>query len=251
MWLILCSSDDKPALWAYQNLKALGLAPLQLVTAEMLACSLRWQHSLGKNGANVAIGLADGCTIHSGRVRGVLNRLTSIPMLHLQIAKPGDREYAAQELTAFFTSWLYALPPPVLNQPTPQGLCGSNLHASEWIALAARAGLPTAKYSQTSRQPLEQINTDGKFVPRAVPTKTLIAVGRHVVGHPASRDMQQGCCRLAQLSRTALLGIHFSLGRAGAWTFAGATPFPDLRLGGRDLIAALAKEFLGEGEGGA
>ena len=64
-------------------------------------------------------------------------------------------------------------------------------------------------------------------------------------GGPGRRDhathhIRQGCRRLAELSHTALLGVEFTTSSAGPWTFAGATPMPDLRLGGEALLDALA-----------
>ncbi|NER81468.1 MAG: hypothetical protein F6K42_18255 [Leptolyngbya sp. SIO1D8] len=41
------------------------------------------------------------------------------------------------------------------------------------------------------------------------------------------------------LAHTELLGIDFVPDANGHWIFAGATPIPDLRLGGSLLIAAL------------
>jgi hypothetical protein len=58
---------------------------------------------------------------------------------------------ARQELTAFFLSWLYALALPVINRPTPQGLAGQRRQRSEWLWLAAHAGLPMPRYRQTSQ----------------------------------------------------------------------------------------------------
>ena len=92
MWLILCSSDDLPAFWAYEGLKTRGLAPLELVRAETLAYA-RWEHRLGIDGVCFNMTLPDGRRIHNEDVRGVLNRLTCVPSESLLLIHPSDREY--------------------------------------------------------------------------------------------------------------------------------------------------------------
>jgi hypothetical protein len=248
MWLVLCTSNDVAALWAYQGLKAGGLAPLELVRAEVLAYSVHWEHRLGADGVHVAITLADGRRIRSDTLRGVLNRLSWAPPEHLVMAHPGDRDYATQELTAFYLSWLYALPGPVLNQPTPQGLSGQWRHVSEWVWLASKAGLPTPEYRQSSHDYLDEMGVERRLVPTSTPVNTVLVVAEHVVGAPAPPDILKGCQRLAELSRTELLGVEFAAGSAGPWTFTGATPWPDLRLGGQALLDVLASVLRGEVE---
>src|SRR6266568_3968496 len=110
MYLVLGSSDDPSVQWVVHGLQARGLAPLEWVSAEMLARALRWEHSLGAAGVRLAVTLADGRTIHSDAIRGVVNRLVSVPTEGLHAAHPLDRDYAVQELAAFFLSWLHALP---------------------------------------------------------------------------------------------------------------------------------------------
>lgn len=239
MWLILCGTDDLPALWAFQGLGARGLAPLELVSAPLLAYSLRWEHRLDGNGAGTVLTLADGRTLQGGEVRGTLNRLRSLPFAHLEHAAPGDREYARTELLALFASWLHALPPPVLNRPAPESLVGRDRHLSEWVWLAARAGLPTPPYAESS-DPAGAPAAGARPVPIFTPWRTVFVVAGRAVGE-APDGVLEGCLRLANLAETALLGIDFAAtAAAGPWTFAGASPFPDLRLGGPALLDALS-----------
>src|SRR5215831_121797 len=79
MHLVLCSSSDPGALWAFRELRAQGLTPLELVTTEMLALSTRWEHRLGEQGVTTSFDLPDGRRVASTDVRGVLNRLLSPP----------------------------------------------------------------------------------------------------------------------------------------------------------------------------
>jgi hypothetical protein len=248
MWLVLYASMDDSALWASQGLQARGLKPLECVSAEMLAQSQRWEHRVDAQGATIDITLADGRHIRNDAIQGVLNRLVCVPFEPLRLAHPVDREYASQELTAFCLSWLYALPSPVINRATPQGLAGQWRHRSEWLRLAACAGLPTPLYRETSEDAREERDWQGRFVPSDTPVQTVFVVADQVVGTALPSHIRHGCRRLAELSHTALLGVEFTAGSAGAWTFAGATPLPDLRLGGETLLDALAGALRGQQE---
>ncbi len=240
MWIVFCSGEDVSALWAYQELRARGLQPLELVTAEMLSYRVRWDHRVGASGASISITLADGRVIRNDSVRGTLNRLTHVPLKHL--AGTPDYDYVTQEYTAFFMSWLFALPQPVLNRADAQGLCGAWRHISEWLSLANGAGLPTPAYRQTSHDQIDETLQLRRLYPMGTPTTSAIVVGREVVGPSLPPEIRAGCLRLAHLSQTPLLGVEF-VTVANSWTFAGATPMPDLRLGGEPLIDALVAEL--------
>ena len=58
MWVVLCSAQDVPGLWAFQGLQLRGLRPIELVTAEMLPYSLKWEHTLGASDPSISITLA-------------------------------------------------------------------------------------------------------------------------------------------------------------------------------------------------
>lgn len=154
----------------------------------------------------------------------MLNRLVAVGPTSLHRAAAADREYASQELYAFWLSWLAALPGRVLNRPSPQGLSGPWLERTEWLMLAARAGLPTPAYQGGSRPALSG------------PARRIIVVGRKALGPAAPREVVAGCGRLARFARTAILGVDFDR----AWLFAGATPLPGLRRGGEPMLDLLA-----------
>ena len=59
--------------------------------------------------------------------------------------------------------------------------------------------------------------------------------GSRVIGPEAPSEILEGCRRLARLSGEGLLGIELS----EDFRFAGASPLPDLRLGGKPLLDAL------------
>jgi hypothetical protein len=234
MWLVLCTTDDLAALWAARGLTARGLQPLEVVTAEALAFNRRFEHRLVAGQPSVKITLADGRVIDSATVRGTLNRLQIIPGSHLR-ANAIDRQYAEQELSALYLSWLYALPGMMLNRPTPHGLCGEWRHPAEWVWLANQAGLATAPYGQDETRPAALPLTQSSLANR-----TIIVVDGLCCGALAPEEVTAGCLRLSKLAATPLLGIDFNFAPGGEWTFSKATPFPDLRLGGDKLYDALA-----------
>ncbi len=246
MWLTLCSSSDAPALWAHQALRAQGLEPLELVTTEMLRQGIRWEHRLGIQGASINFTLNDGRKIKSDTIQGVLNRTIWAPTEYLPYIKPADREYAIQELLAFFTSWLYALPRPVLNRPRPPGLSGQLRHVSEWIWMASSVGMPIFDYLQSSVDHAPEIVFEGRVTPINVPVNTVIVVNGHVIPGEAPNDICERCRNLADLARTELLGIEFTEGPESPWTFVGATTLPDLRLGGKAIVDKLMLVLSGE-----
>ena len=242
MWLVLCSGADASALWAYQGLRHLGMAPLELVTAESLAGATRWEHRLNAAETHLKITLSNGLVIDGAQVRGVLNRLHSPSELAIQRAVPSDREYAQAELLAFYLSWLNGLPGMVINRPTPIGLCGPWLHPSEWTLRACRAGLRAPVYRQSARdaqnqsghQPCRTFTSDK-------PTQTLITLRGEVFGGAVPAGVAQACGKLAAEAGTELLGIDLKLDASGQWSFAGAMPSPDLRPGGMALLRRLAQ----------
>jgi hypothetical protein len=243
MWLVVCPAADLSALWAYRGLRARGLEPLELVAAEVLAHALRWDHRLGTTGTTIEIELADGRRISGDQVRGTLNRLVHVPADGVVAAHSDDRDFAAQELNALYLSWLSALPGPMLNRPTPQGLCGAWRHLSEWTWLAARAGLTVAPCRLDSADP----HSSSGAASTAGSRQAIVVAGR-VCGPALPPAAEAGSRRLAALAETPLLGVDFAATADGQWTFVGATPVPDLRRGGEALLAALAATFEGDAE---
>jgi hypothetical protein len=244
MWLVLCPDYDSPARWAFEGLRARGLAPLEFVSAEALTRSRRWEHRVGADGADVQFELPDGRVLRGRDVRGVLNRLTHVPVGHLRATR--DHDYMTQEFTAFFMSWLYALPGPILNRPTPQGLGGRWRHSSEWVLLASSAGLPTPPYRLSSQDGHDEMTAgERSLLPAGTKTRQVVVVaGQTFAPFAVPDEISAGCVRLAAAAETPLLGVDFSAG--GEWTFAGATPLPDLRAGGAPLLDALARALRAE-----
>jgi hypothetical protein len=205
-----------------------------LITAEVLACATRWVHRVGRGRPSIEILLPDGREIKSERVLGTLNRLYYPAIPHLAPVAEQERGYAVQELYAFYLGWLYSLPQPILNPPTPQGLCGRWRYPVEWVALAAKAGLKTRSVRLSSRS-----HDAATLQPSwgELGTRLVYCVAGNVIGEEIPSEIAEGCRRLAALSETPLLGIEFDAGPS--WTFLSASATPDLMEGGERLIDAL------------
>jgi hypothetical protein len=219
------------------------------VFAEELAWARGWAHAVGNDGASIALTLPDGRAIDGARVRGVLNRIALAPSDQLVLSRPGEREYALHELSAFFLSWLHSLPGPVLNRPTPQGLCGRWRPPAELAWLAGRAGFRVADYVRVSSAD----DGDGAVVAAAAPTSGLeriVVLRGRPFGGKGTPGLNRSCRTLAELAQTELLGVDLAVD-ADEPVFAGATPLPDLTAGGDALLDALAEALRGNEGGGA
>lgn len=239
MWLVLCDASDASATLAFQALRARGIAPLEMITADALSLAEEWEHRIEGDAASVRFRLQDGRSFEGSALRGVLNRLYTAPTWHWRAADKADQEYVQQELIAFFLSWLNALPCPVVNRPTPQGLCGRWRSESEWVCLAQRAGLPVAPYRQSSYDRIDEMRGEKRLVAPGASTRTIVVTGGTVTGASVPDDLKEACLRFAKEAATDLIGLDFADGAAGPWTFVGANPMPDLRWGGPALIDAL------------
>ena len=139
-------------------------------------------------------------------------------------------------------SWLYALPGPVINRATPNGLCGRWRNNSEWLWLAAQAGLSILPL--TLRWPPAQENS-GQLLTLLVPSETTTRLILMVDGQPLGDwippPVKEGCRRLAELSGLRLLGVEMAVTQTSPWTFAGIKVCPPLQAGGGSLLDALAR----------
>lgn len=246
MWLVICEPTDMAALWAYEGLRRRGMAPLEIMSTEALVCSLRCEHRVGTDGASIVFEMADGRRWSGGDLRGVLNRAFAVPLSIWRQSPAADSLYVQQEMHAFFLSWLHCLPCPMFNAPSPLGLAGRWRMEAEWVCLAAQAGLSVPVFRQTSLDLLDESRGERRLRPPGVIPRSLIVACGVACGTGVPAEVREGCIRLAKLSGTDLLGVDFVQGDAGLWTFAGATPAPDLRAGGEAVLAALA---LGLGSG--
>ena len=114
--------------------------------------------------------------------------------------------------------------------------------------LAARSGLVVPPFAQSSRV---EVLVGARLVPPSVPVRTVFVVGGCVPGHAFAVEghgsgagvpdaVARSCVALAARVGVGLLGVEFTQGPDRPWMFAGASPQPDLRLGGEELLDALA-----------
>lgn len=246
MWLILSEIDDASAIWAFRGLKIRQIEPLDFVSSEVLAYSLKWEHRLESNETTIKIKLADGREIQSDTINGILNRLFTIPQKHFEVANPKDHGYAVQELASFFVSWLNCFDCPVINPPTPHGLSGHFRHASEWAVLASRAGLPTPTYIRSSYDTDLDMHPLGRLVSYPKTLYTVLVLRGFTSRAIIPEELQSGCKILSELANTPLLGVDFIYDETDGWVFVGATPSPDLRIGGEEFLDKLAEELSSE-----
>jgi hypothetical protein len=238
-WLVLCSAADASALWVYERLRARRRAPVVLLFVEALAHgATRWEQRIAAGRATTAVSTGDGRQFRGDAVGAVLNRMTMPPLLVLDAADPGDREYARSELSAFAASWLRTLSANVVNAPDPHGLCGRWRSELEWRGLGARAGLTCEPLRLASEGP-DRPQPWG--VADAAGTTTVLCVDGRLLHPGVPPALHQAGARLSGLARTRVLGLRFAgedPGRAG-WRFLDATPYPDLSSAGEDGVAAL------------
>lgn len=244
MWLVLCDTHDISALWLYRELQKLGSAPLELISFDVLLHSMRWHHRLGGDqNLFIAFELGDGRTFSSDTISGVINRLSGISPHAFPYIAESERQYAVQELSAFFVSWLHGIPAAVINRPSAQSLCGAWFHASEWTLMALRANLPTMPYRQMSSMCPPEYYLGGRVVPYHAPTTTVFVVGDSVIGTHIPESIADGCITLAKLANATLLGVEFVVSTGNEWAFAGVKALPDLRIGGLPLVHALDQQM--------
>lgn len=237
VWLVFCESTDVVGLWAFLGLKRRGLEPIHVILPEELTFGAHYSHRLSSTQAEVEIKLRDGRNILGSQVSGVLNRLLGIPSDFVDQVQESDRSYIREELHAFFMSWMFALSCPVLNPPSEFFLCGEWYDLSEWIWLARQAGLVSTPYKSSSRHEAKWVFDYGEsFLPVK---QNALVIGRRVIAPGAPEEIAQGCYRLSSIVGMPILGIDFTITPNGEWLFSGASPAPDLRLGGELALDAL------------
>jgi hypothetical protein len=234
MVMILHEPGDASASWLAERFAALG-RPADIVTSADLDTAILWDHRIDGDCASVAITLRDGRELSSAAAQPIVNRLSFVPFNAMREEAGRDFGYAVQEMFALYLSWLHAWPAPVINRPTPQGLCGNYRHPSVWTTLGRRAGLPVRPWRQSDR---DAPDIAWQWAPAEA---TAIALGDRVLLPPVlPQAFGDGCVALAGLADTALLGIDFARDGEGRWEMTSASPLPNLMLGGEPAAAMLA-----------
>lgn len=247
MLVVVAALEDDAALWFVRAATARGV-PCTVLTTQALSFPRRLSHSLSDDGFATRIELTDGTVVDSGAVDGVLNRLVEAPSMAWRSAAAGERDYAAAELHALTVSWLHALPCPVRNRPAPDCLAGRLLHPFAAAAAATAAGLscpPLQIGTGWSGEPAMALQLAA--VARAgagAQVRRLVCLDGAVLAEDVPEDQ---CVAIKRFTTSAglhdaLVGMDF-LVAGGRWWFAGATPLPELRLGGPLLVDGLLALF--------
>ncbi len=181
-----------------------------LMTPEDLSVA-GWRYRLGAPDESVAV--VGGRRIQSTELAGVVVRLPWVDPIDLPHISPRDQAYVATEMSAFLVAWLGALPCPVLNRPRPGCLTGPAWRPEEWLARAARLGIPVL-----SRR-------DGVPGTVAAGDTTLTLIGTRHLGKAHARVLA-GAKRLAAAAEVALLHLRYAGTGEGA-RLAGAAVWPE------------------------
>ena len=191
-----------------------------------------WRHGPGASESSTAV--VGGEVIPAAEIEGVLVRRSRVLNWETGHVVPGDRAYAAAEMTAFLRSWLSGLGCPVLNRPSATCLSGPGWCREEWVRAAARLGMPVRKvrWSIGSRDDL----------PEDEPAFTATVVGERCLGG-LNRESSGWATRLARVARVDLLAVRFGEAEAGL-ELLDADPWADVTA---PEVADAVLEYLGEG----
>jgi hypothetical protein len=179
-----------------------------------------WRHYPGAPESSAsALG---GREVMESDITGVLSRLWGVNEFDLPHIVPEDRAYVGMEMSAFITSWLYGLPCPVLNRPTPTCPTGLNWREEEWTHRAASLGIPV----RTIRRRLA-LDAEPETPTTSDETRSVVTVvGRRCLG-TAHETLKAHALKLAAASGTDLMDVYFSGDGADA-LFLGVGLWPDV-----------------------
>lgn len=138
MILVLADGSDIPAQhlvrrWSDHRARLMTSADLSLPG---------WRLELGRPSRWTAIVGGRPVADNEG-LRAVVNRLRAVTADMLTHIVAEDRDYVAQEMTAFLFCWLTELACTVVNRPAPLCLNGPGWRQEQWLHQAAQLGIPT------------------------------------------------------------------------------------------------------------
>ncbi len=235
MIVFLCSPGDVSARWFVAELVRQHGVAAQIITPQELVYAPDMQHRLDGAEAFSSVTLKSHGTLDSASITGVVNRLEYLPDAHLANVTATDRAYMQQELLAIWSSWISALPCPVINRPTAISMSGPMFHPAIWQHNAAAAGLPSAHMIYDADLP------DPMPPP---PVQSAIVCQGQCHSTSVSPDLFGACCDLADYVGLDMLEVLFGHGPDGM-VFSYASPIPDLSHADASLIAQMAQMFQG------
>ena len=208
MILVVAGWYDTPARRYAVERRAHGV---RLVTPADLS---RRQWSLDLPPGRSIVALDDGPPEQPSAVLVRLDYIRDSDLPHL--AQP-DRGYAAAEMTAFLTAWLYALTVPVVNPPSTVCLSGPGWAWEQWEHAAATMGIPV--------QPASASNNGDPPATPAIGQLVTVA-GDRIVGasDPYTALLAR---RLARAAGLQLISLTFTTDGIPPRLVA-ATPWPNL-----------------------
>jgi len=164
--------------------------------------------------------VVEGRLVPTQQIEGVLTLLPNVLPHELHHIIPRDREYVAQEMTAFLLAWLTELHCPVLNRPLATSLVGPLWPIERWRHVAICAGLKATTLNR-------RVETAGVSPWMLPPSGAFVTVvGEGLIGDvPAQLGVQAK--RLAAAARAELLTVFFDGADADS-CFLFADPRPSL-----------------------
>lgn len=82
-----------------------------------------------------------GRVVTGADIDGIVSALAVVGPHDLPHIADDDRDYVAQEMSAFLLAWMSGLACPIIERPTPVSLAGCGRSRFEWAAIARRLGL--------------------------------------------------------------------------------------------------------------
>jgi hypothetical protein len=231
---ILAEPADLGALWLRSQLLRRLAPPVEIVTPARLVYSRSILHRLTSTESEARFELADGMTLRTPGLRGIVNRLTSLPTAHLAGAAAVERDYAAAELHAFLLGWLASLDCPLLNPPAPENLAGpshSNLSTLHFAALSGLSCQPAIVAVGTPQPPPP--------APVGTAVRHFVLDGQ-VIGPPLPSATRDSMILFARLWGARLVQIETTRDR-GRHEFIAASSVVDLQAGGEALVRAISR----------
>lgn len=194
---ILCSPQDKHALWLALQLRAREWQ-VEFILPEELLINSSLQLRISTDNTESIFQNARG-VILTHKLNGVINRLYALPPLSCESGNEVDALYLEEEWRAALVAWLAELACPVLNRPTGTSLQGTVRGDAYWRYLAIQIGLTARPWfassdfgsTECNEQPI-QIFVAGKQV---IDTQNILSLeARNCVAMLSAISQLQLCC---------------------------------------------------------